>query len=94
MLYYPHYTTSGLPVPRQLLVCKQPGGTPSIILFDHATVNIWENDFFSSPDYLLDPTLHYCRVSTNFTIAIEQAKSVMERHWSTERCVDYPSTVL
>jgi len=67
----------------------------SIILFDHAAMNVRENDFFNSPDQLLHATLHYAAGGrTNFTVAIERAKSVMERHWSTERCVNYPSTVL
>jgi len=67
----------------------------SIILFDDSTVNVRENDFFSSPDQLLHATLHYTAGgNTNFTVAVERAKSVMERHWSTERCVDYTSTVL
>ena len=31
VLYYPHYKTSGLPAPRQLLVHKQPGGTRIVL---------------------------------------------------------------
>ena len=67
----------------------------SIILFDHAVENIVENDFTSSPDQLLNAAFRYqADGGTNFTIAIEQGKSVMERHWSTERCVGYLLIVL
>jgi len=44
----------------------------SIILLDHATVNVRRNDFSVSPDQLLDATLPYAADgSTNFTVAVE-----------------------
>jgi len=49
------------------------------ILFYHATMNVRKNDFFSSPYQLLDATLHYAASrSTNFTVAVERAKSVVQ----------------
>jgi hypothetical protein len=63
----------------------------SVILFDSAVTNAFVNDFVSSPDQLLDAVLRYSADGgTNFTAAIQRAQSVMEQHWSTERCVDLP----
>ncbi|KAG2340542.1 hypothetical protein BDR05DRAFT_937722 [Suillus weaverae] len=58
----------------------------SVILFDMSTTNAIVNDFSSSPDQLLNAMLpHSAYGGTSFTAAIQQARSVMERHWSTER---------
>lgn len=66
----------------------------SVILFDHTIVDVVENDFASSPDELLDAVLRYAAYGgTNFTAAVQRGQSVMEQHWSTERCVDQPSEV-
>jgi uncharacterized protein YegL len=63
----------------------------SVILFDSAVTNAFVNDFVSSPDQLLDAVLRYSADGgTNFTAAIQRAQSVMEQHWSTERCADLP----
>ncbi|KAG2109638.1 uncharacterized protein F5147DRAFT_530157, partial [Suillus discolor] len=53
----------------------------SVILFDHSITNALVHDFVSSPDQLLD-----ANGGTNFTAAIQRAQSVMEQHWSTEKC--------
>ncbi|KAG1809706.1 uncharacterized protein BJ212DRAFT_1448752 [Suillus subaureus] len=58
----------------------------SVILFDMSTTNAIVNDFSSSPDQLLDAMLpHSAYGGTSFTVAIQQTRSVMEQHWSTER---------
>ncbi|KIK47712.1 hypothetical protein CY34DRAFT_191735 [Suillus luteus UH-Slu-Lm8-n1] len=58
----------------------------SVILFNTSTTNAIVNDFSSSPDQLLDAMLpHSAYGGTCFTAAIQQARSVMEQHWSTER---------
>ncbi|KAG1720811.1 hypothetical protein EDB19DRAFT_1646869 [Suillus lakei] len=58
----------------------------SVILFQSSTTNAIVNDFSSSPDQLLDAMLpHSAYGGTNFTAAVQQARSVMEQNWSTER---------
>lgn len=67
----------------------------SVILFNTSTTNAIVNDFSSSPDQLLDAMLpHSAYGGTCFTAAIQQARSVMEQHWSTERCSTSPPTCL
>ncbi|KAG1738825.1 uncharacterized protein EDB91DRAFT_1329291 [Suillus paluster] len=57
----------------------------SVILFQSSITNAFVNDFVSSPDQLLDAVLRYdADGGTNFTVAVQQAQSVMEQHWSTE----------
>jgi hypothetical protein len=63
----------------------------SVILFDDAVVNGITNDFARSPDQLLEAVLQYrAGGATNFTAAIKQAQTLMERHWSTERYAQVP----
>ncbi|KAI6027008.1 hypothetical protein EDC04DRAFT_2899498 [Pisolithus marmoratus] len=58
----------------------------SVILFNHDTLNVVENDFTSNPDQLLDFLLrHQADGRTDFTSAVIAAQDVMERNWSTER---------
>ncbi|KAG1719879.1 hypothetical protein EDB19DRAFT_1966852 [Suillus lakei] len=58
----------------------------SVILFDMSTTNAIVNNFSSSPDQLLDTMLpHSAHGGTSFTAAVQQARSVMEQHWSTDR---------
>ncbi|KAG0701346.1 hypothetical protein DFH29DRAFT_990130 [Suillus ampliporus] len=58
----------------------------SVILFESSTTDAIINDFSSSPDELLDAMLpHSAYGGTSFTAAVQQAQSVMEQHWSTER---------
>jgi hypothetical protein len=67
----------------------------SVILFDMHTTNAIVNDFSSSPDQLLDAMLpHSAYGGTSFAAAIQEARSVMEQHWSTERCLISPQTRL
>jgi hypothetical protein len=60
----------------------------SVILFDKKIVIPIENDFHSSPDQLLDTALSY-RTSrgTNYTIALSNTQTIMEKYWSTDRYV-------
>ncbi|KAI6027005.1 hypothetical protein EDC04DRAFT_3116261 [Pisolithus marmoratus] len=58
----------------------------SVILFNSHVEPVIENDFTSNPDELLEAVLpHAANGGTNFTAAITNAASVMERYWSTER---------
>jgi uncharacterized protein with von Willebrand factor type A (vWA) domain len=58
----------------------------SIILFNHSTSNVVTNDFASSPDQLLDAVLAYGADGlTDFTEALNSAKTVMEQHFSSDR---------
>jgi len=58
----------------------------SVILFDARAVTVIEHDFARSPDQLLNELLlHPGSGGTNFTAAITEAQTVMERNWSTER---------
>ncbi|KAL6309202.1 hypothetical protein BKA93DRAFT_724346 [Sparassis latifolia] len=58
----------------------------SIILFDHSITNVLVNDFRRSPQELLDAVLPYgSGGGTNFTAALQSARTVMEQHFSTQR---------
>lgn len=58
----------------------------SVILFDHHIYQSVVNDFTSSPDGLLGQILPYgSGGGTDYTLAIKEAQTVMERNWSTER---------
>ena len=58
----------------------------NVILFDPGLVTPITNDFTSTPDPLLDALLGYgTGRGTNFTLAIKQAQTVMERNWNSER---------
>ncbi|KAI6035782.1 hypothetical protein EDC04DRAFT_2880315 [Pisolithus marmoratus] len=58
----------------------------SVILFNHDTLTVIENDLTSNPNRLLDMLLpHQLDLGTNFTAAIIAAQGVMERNWSAER---------
>ncbi|EIW81359.1 hypothetical protein CONPUDRAFT_165526 [Coniophora puteana RWD-64-598 SS2] len=58
----------------------------SVVMFDHTVVTALANDFTSTPDQLLNTVLAYeADGGTNFTLALQQARNIMEAHWSTER---------
>ncbi|KAL4067468.1 hypothetical protein V8B97DRAFT_2061708 [Scleroderma yunnanense] len=58
----------------------------SVILFNSRAITAIEHDFARNPDQLLDELLPYTGSGgTNFTAAITEAQTVMERNWSTER---------
>lgn len=58
----------------------------SIILFNHSTSNVVTNDFTSSPDQLLDAVLAYRADGlTDFTGALNSAKTLMEQYFSSDR---------
>jgi hypothetical protein len=60
----------------------------SVVLFDDTIVIPMQNDFQSSPDQLLDMVLRYpASGGTNFNLALSNAQAIMERHWSTDRCL-------
>jgi hypothetical protein len=60
----------------------------SVVLFDNTIVIPMQNDFQSSPNQLLDMVLRYpASGGTNFNLALSNAQAIMERHWSTDRCV-------
>ncbi|KAH8114632.1 hypothetical protein DFH11DRAFT_1508603 [Phellopilus nigrolimitatus] len=59
----------------------------SAILFTGSALEVFNNDFSSTPDGLLDKLLNYSADGgTNFNAALTMTQSIMERHWSTERC--------
>ncbi|KAH8114634.1 hypothetical protein DFH11DRAFT_1508479 [Phellopilus nigrolimitatus] len=59
----------------------------SAVLFTGSALEVFNNDFSSSPDGLLDKLLNYSADGgTNFNAALTMTQSIMERHWSTERC--------
>ena len=61
-----------------------------MILFDHEVARCLENDFFSLPDQLLARVLpHSARGGTAYDLALQEAQSVMTRHWSTERYASF-----
>jgi hypothetical protein len=58
----------------------------SVVLFDSYVETPIENDFHRTPDALLDAVLPaQARGGTNYTLALQTARDIMERHWSTER---------
>jgi hypothetical protein len=59
----------------------------SLIFFNHKPSTSIEGDFASSPDELLTAALRYeAYGNTNFTRALNRTHSIMDAHWSTERC--------
>ena len=62
----------------------------SIILFDHTTTPILINNFASTPDQLLAAILRYqTGGGTDFTVALQAGRNVMEQNWSTERFITF-----
>ena len=58
----------------------------SVILFDSSAATYISNDFTSSPDDLLNRIVaHQPQGGTDYTQALNQAQSLMVRHWSNER---------
>jgi hypothetical protein len=58
----------------------------SIILFDNEISTILQNDFQRTPDELLNALLAYeSRGGTDYTLALNQARAMMERHWDPAR---------
>lgn len=58
----------------------------SVLFFDHRVEDGTMNNFSSAPDELLGALLlHRARGATDFTLALQHARRVMEEHWSTER---------
>ncbi|KDQ64238.1 hypothetical protein JAAARDRAFT_201615 [Jaapia argillacea MUCL 33604] len=58
----------------------------TVLLFNSAVSTCIENDYTRSPDQLLDAVLPSAASGgTNFTSALQCARSCMERNWSTER---------
>ena len=58
----------------------------SVILFGSRAATVIEHDFEKSPDQLLNELLaHSGSAGTNFTAAVVQAQTVMEKNWSNER---------
>ncbi|KAI0058500.1 hypothetical protein BV25DRAFT_1964893 [Artomyces pyxidatus] len=77
---------------RHAAVTQGPSGAAarrdsySVLLFDHTIATGLVNDFASSPDQLLAAVLRYrADGGTNFTLALQHARAVMEQNWSTER---------
>lgn len=65
----------------------------SIIFFDHEIHEGVTNNFTSTPDQLLDSVLAVqARGGTDFTAALAHGRTVMQRHWSTERYEHYHIT--
>ena len=66
--------------------CEARRDAYSVILFDSCATTVIEHDFEKNSDQLLNELLPYAgSVGTNFTAAIVQAQTVMEKNWSTER---------
>ena len=62
----------------------------TVMLFDHATYTIVENDCTSTPDALFTKVLPYLDGGgTNYARALQFAQGLMEKHWSTERSVNF-----
>jgi hypothetical protein len=60
----------------------------SVVLFNSSSQIVIENDFASDPSALLATVLrHSASGGTSFVAALDTAKNVMERHWSSERHV-------
>jgi hypothetical protein len=60
----------------------------SAILFKSNAMQVFANDFHSTPDELLSQFLDYLpQNGTNFNEALNLTQSVMKVNWSTERCV-------
>ncbi|KAF9064891.1 hypothetical protein BDP27DRAFT_1467712 [Rhodocollybia butyracea] len=58
----------------------------SVILFDHNVNTAIADDFRSTPDQLLNVVLRYgVGGGTDYTSALDSARTVMTTHWSTER---------
>ena len=58
----------------------------SVILFDDHMIRSVVNDFARTPDELLDTILPYgYGGGTNYTQAIQDAQTIMESNWSTDR---------
>lgn len=58
----------------------------SAILFTGSAIEVFGNDFTSSPDMLLEKVLRYSSDGgTNFSAALSLTQQLMERYWSTER---------
>ncbi|KAH8114613.1 hypothetical protein DFH11DRAFT_1764484 [Phellopilus nigrolimitatus] len=59
----------------------------SAVLFTRSALQVFSNDSSSSPDDLLNKLLNYSADGgTNFNAALTMTQSIMERHWSMERC--------
>ncbi|KAI0751604.1 hypothetical protein C8Q80DRAFT_1158354 [Daedaleopsis nitida] len=62
------------------------GDAYSVILFDHTITTAISHDFQSAPIDLLNTVLRYrADGGTNYTAAIQSARTLLERHWSNER---------
>ena len=60
----------------------------TVVLFESSVSTVIDHDFRSEPANLLNTVLRYGSTGgTNFTGAIQTAKSLVERHWSNERYV-------
>lgn len=58
----------------------------SVILFDHNVSTCITNDFSHNPDQLLDAVIPFrAGGGTDYTSALNTARTVMTQHWSTER---------
>ncbi|KAI0723140.1 hypothetical protein C8Q76DRAFT_671490 [Earliella scabrosa] len=58
----------------------------TVVLFESSVSTVIDHDFRSEPANLLNTVLRYGSTGgTNFTGAIQTAKSLVERHWSNER---------
>lgn len=58
----------------------------SVVLFDSSAQAVISNDFTSDPATLLGRVVAYrAGGGTNFGLALDTAKVLMEQHWSTER---------
>ncbi|KAF5381827.1 hypothetical protein D9757_008331 [Collybiopsis confluens] len=58
----------------------------SVILFNDSVSTSLSSDFTSNPDQLLNTVLQvYAGGGTNYTSALNAARTVMTQHWSTER---------
>jgi len=74
-------------------VANNQGGTIrrdaySIILEGSAPITILDNDFQMSADELLNLMMKYWATGSNdFAASIRTAQGLMEKNWSTERCV-------
>jgi len=58
----------------------------SVVLFDGRAKSVLVNDFIRTPEQLLDTVLaEQPSNGTDFTKALEAARTIMEQNWSTER---------
>lgn len=67
----------------------------SVVLFDQSSHRVLSNDLDSSPEELLQIVLAYSTGwGTDFRIALNEARSLMESQWTPERSINTPFLLL